>query len=76
MAKKVIKKAKSKKKSEKSAKPAAHPVEYLVTPINVTETPEALMNQLNTYGKDGWELVWCTGSPGMGSAQAWFMKVD
>ena len=76
MAKKVIKKAKSKKKSEKSAKPAAHPVEYLVTPINVTETPEALMNQLNTYGKDGWELVWCTGSPGMGSVQAWFMKVD
>ena len=72
----MAKKVKKTKKSKKPAKPAAHPVEYLVAPINVTETPETLMSQLNAYGRDGWELVWCTGSPGMGSAQAWFIKVS
>jgi len=74
MAKKV-KKTKKSTRGSKPAKPAPRSiVEYLVIPVNVTETAEELTKQLNIYGTQGWNLVWCTGSPGMGFTQAWFMR--
>ena len=67
MAKKRMKRKKS-TKSEKEASVVKGAMEYLVVPVNVSESPEALTNQLNALGADVWRIVYVS------AAHAWLMR--